>query len=480
MNLPKTEQFAGLLLCLLLITAPVACQTRTLPSGQPGDPRAAAAPKQAVASVWTRTAGEDWPSFLGPRGDGTSIEKGVKPDLWQPHPKIVWQLPLGMSYGGPAVVKGRLLQFDRIGRSERLRCLKAETGEEMWSWKDVVEYEDMYGYNNGPRCMPIVDNDLIYLYGVSGKLSCVSLGEGKTIWQRDLNKEFGVVQNFFGVASAPYVWQDSVIAMVGGSPEESQRIPPGRLDMVQPAGSAIVALDKTTGKLKYKVGNDLASYSSPMVKRFGDRDIGLALVRSGLLGWDVASGKELFSHPWRADMLESVNAAQPVVSGKQILVSETYEIGSVLLELEGDTPKVVWTDGDRRSTQSFRAHWSTPVLVDGYLYGCSGRNQPDADFRCVRLSDAKVMWTERRHERASVLSVDGYLIVLYENGELELLKPNTEKYEKVGGVHLGEIQGQNGLPLLDEPCWAAPVLSHGLLYVRGNSNLICFDLIPAP
>ncbi len=192
-----------------------------------------------------------------------------------------------------------------------------------------------------------------------------------------------------------------------------------------------------------------------MVRRMGDRDIGLALARSGLLGWDVASGQELFSHPWRADMLESVNAAQPVVSGNQILVSETYEIGSVLLELDGQRPKVVWTDGDRRSTQCFRAHWSTPVLVDGYLYGCSGRNQPDADFRCVRLSDAKVMWTERRHERASVLSVDGYLIVLYENGELELLKPSTEKYEKIAGVHLGEIQGQNGLPLLDEPCWAA-------------------------
>ncbi len=268
--------------------------------------------------------------------------------------------------------------------------------------------------------------------------------------------------------------------MVGGSPEESQRVPAGRLDMVQPNGSAIVALDKRTGKLKYKVGNDLASYSSPTVRRIGNRDVGLAFVRGGLLGWNVESGKELFNHPWRAKMLESVNAAQPVVAGNQVLVSETYEIGSVLLQLEGDTPQVVWEDGDRRSTQCFRAHWSTPVLIDGYLYGCSGRNQPDADFRCVRLSDAKVMWTERRHERASVLAVDGYLIVLYENGQLELIKPNTLKYEKVAGADMAAIAGKSGLPLLDEPCWAAPVLSHGLLYLRGNSHLLCFDLIPAP
>ncbi len=465
---------------LFLITAAIGCQSRTAANGAPPDPAVKQPPAKAVTSLWTRTTGEDWPSFLGPRGDGTSNEKGIKPELWQPHPKLLWELPLSMSYGGPAVVKGRLLQFDRIGRSERLRCVKAETGEELWNWKNVVEYQDLYGYNNGPRCMPIVDGDLVYLYGVAGNLSCVTLGEGKTVWQRDLSKEFGVVQNFFGVASAPYVHGDSLLVMVGGSPEESQHVPPGRLDMVQPAGSAIVALDKHTGKLKYKVGNDLASYSSPTVRRLGDRNIGLAFVRSGLLGWEVESGQELFSYPWRAEMLESVNAAQPVTSGDQIMISETYAIGSTLLQLEGNALKEVWKDGDRRNTQAFRAHWSTPVLIDGYLYGCSGRNQPDADFRCVRLSDREVMWAERRHERASVLAVDGYLIVLYENGDLELVKPNIMNYEKVASARLGDINGQDGLPLLAAPCWAAPVLSHGLLFVRGDSRLLCFDLIPAP
>ncbi|MGN6546673.1 MAG: PQQ-binding-like beta-propeller repeat protein, partial [Aureliella sp.] len=143
-----------------------------------------------------------------------------------------------------------------------------------------------------------------------------------------------------------------------------------------------------------------------------------------------------------------------------------------------------WKDGDRRSEQAFRAHWSTPALVDGHLYGCSGRNQPDSDFRCVRLSDGKVLWTKRKHERASVLSVDGYLIVLYENGLLDLIRPSTEKYDLVRSVDLGAISDPNDptspLPLLDDPCWAPPVLAHGLLFLRGNSRLLCFDLIPAP
>ncbi len=331
---------------MFLVFGCVAKTTTTTAAADPAgadpvsaDPVVTVAPTEAVASLWTRTAGEDWPSFLGPRGDGTSTETGVKPELWKPYPKLLWQLPLGMSYGGPAVVKGRLLQFDRAGQYERLRCLNAETGKELWDWRDLVDYQDMYGYNNGPRCMPIVDNDLIYCYGVAGKLSCVSLSEGKTVWQRDLNKEFGVVQNFFGVASAPCVWQDSLVVMVGGSPPESQNVPPGRLDMVQPAGSAIIVLDKNTGKVKYKVGNDLASYSSPTVRKVGGRDLGLAFVRSGLLAWDMTSGKEVFSYAWRAPTLESVNAAQPIVDGPQIFISETYAIGSVLLQLDGDTPK---------------------------------------------------------------------------------------------------------------------------------------------
>lgn len=433
-----------------------------------------------VTSLWNREAGADWTAFLGPHADGTSSEKGVDPELWKPHPRLLWHMPLGMSYGGPALAKGRVLQFDRDADNERLRCLEAHSGEVLWSWQDPVEYQDMYGYNSGPRCMPIVDGDLVYVYGVSGKLSCVTLAGGQTVWQRDLNLEFGVVQNFFGVASTPFVYEDQLLVMVGGSTPDSQRLPAGRLDMVVPNGSAIVALDKRTGKDRYKVGDDLASYSSPRVCRIGQQDVGLAFLRSGLLGWNPTNGEQLFTFPWRAPKLESVNAAQPVVRDNQVLISETYEIGSTLLEIGQDKPKVIWQDGRRRSEQAFRAHWSTPVLIDGHLYGCSGRNQPDADFRCVQWSDGKVLWSERRHQRASVLAVDGYLIVLYEDGELALVRPDTAKYDVVRSVDLSRIAAADGLPLLDEPCWAAPVLSHGLMFVRGNSRLLCFDLIPGP
>jgi hypothetical protein len=35
-----------------------------------------------------------------------------------------------------------------------------------------------------------------------------------------------------------------------------------------------------------------------------------------------------------------------------------------------------------------------------------------------------------------------------------------------------------GRKLLRNPCWAAPIVSHGLLYVRGDDRLLCLELIP--
>lgn len=428
----------------------------------------------------TRSKGDDWPRFLGQSNDGTSQEEGVDPDRWEPHPPIKWSVLLGTSYGGPTIVGSRLLQFDKEGADERVVCYDANDGSQLWHWRYPIEYADMYGYNSGPRCSPIVDENRVYAYGVAGDLTCLDLETGKLVWHQQVSKKYGVVQNFFGVASTPIVYEDLLLVMVGGSPSESQHIPAGQLQLVKPNGTAIVALDKRTGEEKYRVGDELASYSSVRVVRIHDQDLGLALVRGGLLAWEPRTGKQIFHFPWRADMLESVNAALPVVFNNQILVSEAYEIGSALLELDSSLqPQVLWQDQAKSRNPSFRAHWSTPVLIDGYLYGCSGRNQPDSDFRCIRWSDGELMWRQRQHERSSVLLVDGYLVVLGEYGRLSLVRPNPESYETLREVDLSEIANpETGEPWLSYPCWAAPVLSHGLLYVRGDTRLICMELIP--
>jgi hypothetical protein len=206
--------------------------------------------------------------------------------------------------------------------------------------------------------------------------------------------------------------------------------------------------------------------------------------RGGLVGLDPTTGKVDFEFPWRARILESVNASNPVVVGNKVLITECYGPGSALLEVGPGTSKEVWTDVDKRRDKSLQCHWNTPIHVDGYVYGSSGRHSSNAELRCIELATGKVMWKERGLSRCSLLLVDGYFICLAEDGVLLLLKVNPKKYEEIARVEL-RLAGKDGKvdlqaePLLQEPCWAAPVLSHGLLYLRGKDRLVCLELIPA-
>src|SRR5205085_5707446 len=97
---------------------------------------------------------------------------------------------------------------------------------------------------------------------------------------------FGVIQDFFGVGSTPIVEGDLLIVQVGGSPPDDQNTPPGRLDLVHGNGNGVVAFDKRTGEVKYKISDELASYSSPACRTIDGRRWCFVFARGGLLAFD--------------------------------------------------------------------------------------------------------------------------------------------------------------------------------------------------
>ncbi|HZV05439.1 MAG TPA: PQQ-binding-like beta-propeller repeat protein [Gemmataceae bacterium] len=438
---------------------------------KPGDPL----PKD----LRTRKSGSDWPTFLGPTGDSISTEKGILTTWPKAGPRIVWQRSVGEGYCMPAISRGRLFLFDRAGDRARLRCCKSENGEPLWTFDYPTDYQDLYGYSGGPRCSPVVDGDRVYIYGVEGMLHCIRVEDGKLIWRVDTLADFDVRQNFFGVGSTPVIEGNLLIAQVGGSANDDR----ARTARDRPKGndSGIVAFDKYTGKVRYHVTDETASYASPVLATIDGRRWCFVFARGGLVGLEPATGKVEFHYPWRAPILESVNAGNPVVVGNRVFISETYGPGSALLEVKPGDCKEIWTDKDKGIREkSMRCHWNTPIHVGGYVYGCSGRHTEEAELRCVELATRKVMWRKRGLTRTSLLLVDNHFICLGEDGILRLLKANPDKYEELSSVELREprADGNPGEPLLAEPCWAAPILSHGLLYVRGRDRLVCLELIP--
>ncbi len=431
-----------------------------------------------------RTGGSDWPRFLGPMGDSKSTERVILTKWPAEGPRIVWHQRTGVGYGMPAISRGRLFLFARYGDQARLSCAKSETGEPLWKFEYRTDYEDLYNYDNGPRCSPVVDGDRVYTFGAEGMLHCVRVIDGKPLWKLDTKRQFGVVQNFFGVGSTPVIEGDLLIAQIGGSPSEDQDVPPGQLDRVHGNGSGVVAFDKFTGKVRYKLSDELASYAGPTLATIDGRRWCFVFARGGLLAFNPADGKLDFHYPWRAQILESVNASNPVVVGEQVFISETYGPGSSLLRVRPGAYDVVWSDLNRRRDKAMQTHWNTPVHHEGYLYGSSGRHETNAELRCIELATGKVMWSEPNLGRTSLLYVDGHFVVLAETGELYLIRATPEKYDVVAtavlrGEEAGPLApGLEASRLIQAPAWAAPILSHGLLYVRGKNRLVCLELIP--
>ena len=175
----------AMLLAGVALAGPAAC-TRE-PSNQPA--------AQPHAQIAADGAGSDWPCFLGLTGDSKSSERGILTAWPAEGPPLVWQLALGTGYSMPTIAAGRLYQFDRDGDHERLRCLESRTGKLLWKFEYESDFEDLYGYDNGPRSSPLVDDGRVYIFGAEGMLHCLDAAAGKVIWKLNTAQEFAAYQD---------------------------------------------------------------------------------------------------------------------------------------------------------------------------------------------------------------------------------------------------------------------------------------------
>ncbi len=445
-----------------------------------------------TASLELRAA--DWPEFLGPTRDDVSVETGLRDAIPAKGLPLIWDREIGAGYSAPSV-RGELLVFHhRVGEEEIIEACDAKTGATRWKQSYASHFRDPFGYNNGPRCTPLLTADRCYTFGAEGVLMCCELATGKVMWKRDTQTEFEVPEAFFGVGSTPILEDGKLIVLLGGQPD-----------------SGVVALDAATGKTLWEnIGEKTwtgvpmtgwpgerlvkwnpadpafqkqASYCSPVAATIHGKRMIICVTRQGLVALDPATGAHHFSFWFRARQDSSVNAMTPIVHGDSILISSAYfKNGSVLLRVRPDGKGVeeVWR------SLALEMHWSRPILHDGHLYGFSGRDEPDARFRCVEFATGRVMWDRdegwpnaghsklREGEiapavfgRGSLILADGKLIALGEAGLLGLLKANPQKLEELSRWQV---------PHLEYPCWAGPVLSNKRLYLRSEDRLVCYDL----
>lgn len=387
-------------------------------------------------------AAADWPQFLGPTRNGVYGGPALA-EAWGPSgPKVVWRKQVGQGFAGPAVVGNRVILFHRVGNEEVVEALDAATGKSAWRYAYPTTYRDDFGFDEGPRAVPVVDGGIIYTFGAQGQLHAIDLAKGARIWSEDTMKRFGVPKGFFGAGGSPLVEGGRVIANIGGDK------------------AGVVAFDAKTGKVIWAATDDDASYSSGVGATIGGRRSGVFLTRDNLIGLDPATGAVQFQRRWRARQAASVNAATPVVVGNQIFVSAEYGPGAGVLRVEGSQLVDVWTSDEVLSN-----HYATSVYHDGYLYGFHGRQEFGPSFRAVEFRTGMVKWNQEQFRAGSVLLAGDRLVIMREGGELLLAPVSPQAFKPIARAQV--LQG------VARPY---PALADGLLYVRNENTLICVDL----
>jgi hypothetical protein len=312
----------------------------------------------------------------------------------------------------------------------------------VWRYAYPTTYRDDFGFDEGPRAVPVVADGVIYTFGAQGQLHAVDFAKGTRLWSEDTMKRFNVPKGYFGAGGSPLVDGGRVIANIGGD------------------RAGIVAFEAKTGKVAWTATDDDASYSSGMLATIAGRRSAIFLTRDNLIGLDPASGAIHFQRRWRARIAASVNAATPLVVGDSIFVSAEYGPGAGVLRVEGSKLVDVWASDEVLSN-----HYATSVYRDGYLYGYHGRQEFGPSLRAVEFKTGTVKWSLDQFRAGSITLVGDKLLVIRESGEMLLAPASPQGFKPVARAQV--------LPGVVRPL---PALADGFVYVRNENTLVCLDL----
>ncbi|MFN5585682.1 MAG: PQQ-binding-like beta-propeller repeat protein [Planctomyces sp.] len=179
---------------------------------------------------------DDWPQWGGPQRDCVWRETGIVEKF--PTDGLLerkWSFPISEGYSGPAVSDGRVYVTDRLADEglERVWCVDAETGRELWKYQHPVRYT--VSYPAGPRTTPVIHDGLCYTIGAEGHMFCFDAETGAVKWSKEFQKDFGTKLPTWGMAASPLVDGDQLITLVGGE-----------------QGALIVSFDRRTGRVLWR------------------------------------------------------------------------------------------------------------------------------------------------------------------------------------------------------------------------------------
>jgi outer membrane protein assembly factor BamB len=300
-------------------------------------------------------------------------------------------------------------------------------------------YRNSYG--DGPRGTPTIDGRFVYAEGGNGDLTCFELDTGKTVWHKNLVKDFGGGRPGWGYSESPLVEGDWLIVTPGG-----------------PKGT-LAALDKRTGETVWRSDvTEGAHYASPQVADIaGVRQV-VQFASKDLFGVRLADGKLLWTYSKANN--GTANAATPIIRDDHVYASSGYGTGGGLVKVSaaGDTVTAEEVYFDK----ALANHHGGVLALGDHLYGFG-----NGGLLCQNFFTGENVWRARSVGKGSLTCADGLLFLVGENHEVALADATSEEYREKGRFKIDNF---------GRPSWAHPIVAGGKLYIRNMHRLTCYDV----
>jgi outer membrane protein assembly factor BamB len=423
----------------------------------------------SIAVVLTGCLWANWPQWRGPESNGTAPKARNLPVTWSDSQNILWRTKLpSWSAATPAVWQDWIFVTSAEEGSPRLRseipgdaardkifliAIDRKDGSIRWQ-RQIDSGNRIFRKQNSASPSPITDGRLVWIMTGNGKLTCFTV-EGKEVWKRDIQAEYGKFGLNHGYASTPLLHGERLYIQVLHG-------------MLTHDPSYVFAVDKNTGKTLWRVDRptdakmeSLDNYATPQVVTVAGK---LQLVISGadyVTGHDPDTGKELWriggfnptNNPANRTIASSLvigeNVFTPSMRGRPFIAFRAGGSGDITGKSE------LWTN-------NLGADVPTPTTDGKYIYvlGDSGI------MNCIEAATGSVVYQGKRIENgtysASPLLADGKIYCVSEDG--------TTTVVKAGPTF--EILGVNKL---DSMTLASPVAVDSQIFIRTADYLYCIQ-----
>jgi outer membrane protein assembly factor BamB len=413
---------------------------------------------------------DNWPQWRGPLATGTAPH-GNPPLVWDEADgtNIRWKTEIpGLGHSTPIVWDDRVFLTTAIAFGDALPphpstapgnhdnlpvthrhkfvalAVSWSSGRILWqqTLNEALPKEQGHRTASLASNSPATDGEHLFAFFGSFGLYCLNL-DGQLVWKAD----FGPMQSLHGhgEGSSPVLYKDTLI-----------------VNWDHEGNSFLVALDKNTGKQRWKVERqEITSWATPIVIQHEGKAQVIVSGTNRVRGYDLDNGKVL----WECGGLSSNIVASPVSADGMVFAGSSYDKRALLaIRLDGAAGDITGTD--RIAWIRFRGtpYVPSPLLYDGNLYFLSHYQG------ILSRVDART-----GEDRPGPLRLDGidyvYASPVAAAGRIYV----TDLDGTTVVVSSGEVPRLLARNRLAEPISASAAIAGRQLFLRGDKHLYCLE-----